>query len=182
MSRMDEGRHPEVFVFVEDREAAVFLREIVAKRANGAELLNRIAILPVGPANVVALVGRLGLERRLPYKSLAFIDGDKDESPGVIKLPGMAATEIQVFQDLKARGWGELAGRFGIGAGSLFTYLEDAMLDPDHHKWTFLVGDKVVKSAASVWEILANEWVRKVIPEEEIERITRAIHDQLDAS
>jgi hypothetical protein len=44
------------------------------------------------------------------------------------------------------------------GAGTLFTALDDALLEPDHHKWPAMVGDQVSKSATSVWEILCTEW------------------------
>jgi hypothetical protein len=53
--------------------------------------------------------------------------------------------------------------RFGVGAGSLLTALEDAMLEPDHHRWNTKVGDQVLKSSTSVWEILANEWCKSCL-------------------
>ncbi len=181
MSRIDEGSHPEVFVFVEDREGGVLLREILASDPRGSDILARIAIFAVGPANVVQLLGKLGSEGRLPYKSLAFIDADKGATAGVVALPGADAPEIVVFNELKAHGWATLPARFGIGAGTLFAHLEDAMLDPNHHTWTALVGDKVVKSSSSVWETMANEWARACLSTTERDRIVRALEDRLAA-
>ena len=45
----------------------------------------------------------------------------------------------------------------------LLTHLDDAVLEPDHHKWTSMVGDRVVKSKMSVWEILAQQWVKSCL-------------------
>ena len=55
-------------MFVEDREARVMLREILASDSQTAGLLSRIAIIPVGPVNVVQLLGNLGAHNRLPYR------------------------------------------------------------------------------------------------------------------
>jgi predicted ATPase len=159
MSRLDDEIHPEVHVFVEDREAEALLREILASSEDTANLLHRIAINPVGPANVVAMLGALGKAGKLPYKSVAVVDGDHVD-PNCLSLPGVVAPERMVYADLKAKGWPNLPQRFGVGAGSLFTALEDAMLEPDHHRWNAKVGDQIVKSSVSVWEVLANEWCR----------------------
>jgi hypothetical protein len=37
------------------------------------------------------------------------------------------------------------------------------MLEPDHHKWNAKVGDQILKSSASVWEVLANEWCKSCL-------------------
>lgn len=182
MSRIDEGSNPELFVLVEDREAAVLLREIIATDARGSEIIQRIRIFSVGPANVVQLLGKLGHDKRLPYRSLAFVDGETAESAGVLRLPGSEAPEIVVFKELREQQWSDLAARFGIGAGTLHSVLEDAMLEPDHHGWTTLIGDKIVKSSHSVWETMANEWTRKCLPAAEAKRLVDAIDEALTAT
>ncbi|NTZ87115.1 DUF2813 domain-containing protein [Burkholderia metallica] len=174
MSRLDDEVHPDAHVFVEDREAAVWLREILASSADTAELIGRITISAVGPSNVVSLIGQLGRNGRLPYRSVAVIDGDHDD-PNCVRLPGDLAPERIVFTQLRERNWPNLPERFGIGAGTLLTALEDAMLAPDHHDWTRLVGDRVHKSSASVWEILANEWSRTCLDAADCQRIADAI-------
>lgn len=162
MSRLDDEVHPEVHVFVEDRDAEILLREILASDENTAKLLQRIEINPVGPANVVIMLGGLGKNGKLPYRSLAILDGDHSDA-SCQQLPGTLAPERMVYSDLKAKGWPNLAQRFGIGAGSLLTALEDAMLEPDHHRWNAKVGDQILKSSVSVWEILASEWCRSCL-------------------
>jgi predicted ATPase len=157
LSRIDDEVYPDAYIFVEDRNAAIWLREILASSPETSEILRRIEINPVGPSNVVEMLGGLGRDGKLPYKSLAITDGDHPHG-NCLKLPGDAAPERVVFNDLKARNWASLSDRFGIGAGTLFTALDDASLEPDHHKWPAMVGDQVSKSATSVWEILCTEW------------------------
>lgn len=181
MSRIDEGRHPELILFVEDREASVLLREILAAEQSSSELLSRIDIRPVGPTNVVQMMGRLASEGRLPYSSLSVLDGDSNATTGTILMPGKLAPERQIFADLKALEWPNLSARFGVGAGSLFTALDDAMLEPDHHNWTTMVGDKILKSSASVWEILASEWAHSCLEKSEQVRVANAIQDKLSS-
>ncbi len=162
MSRLDDELHPDVYVFVEDREARTLLREILASDQTAAGLLQRIEINPVGPAHVVEILGGLGAAGRLPYKSLAVLDGDYS-NPNCYSLPGTEAPEKVVYGDLKRLGWPNIAQRFGIGAGVLITALEDAMLDTDHHRWNELVGNQINKGSGSVWEILASEWCKSCL-------------------
>jgi hypothetical protein len=162
MSRLDDEVHPDAHIFVEDRNAQIWLREILASSSRTSELLRRVEINPVGPVNVVGMLGTLGKSGKLPYKSLAITDGDHRHSD-CQALPGGLAPERVVFNGLKAANWMNLSDRFGIGAGSLFTILDDALLEPDHHKWPSMVGDQVMKSAASVWEILCTEWCKSCL-------------------
>lgn len=179
LSRIDDATHPELTVYVEDAEAGILLREILASRASSSELLQRITICPVGPANVVQMMGRLGAEGKLPHRSLAILDGDTTPTSGCICLPGNEAPERIVFSALRQKNWVNLVDRFGVGAGTLYSILEDAMLEPDHHKWTTIIGDRVLKSSKSVWETLAHEWARECINDEEKDRVAEAIMTSL---
>lgn len=179
LSRIDDSNHPELVVYVEDNESATLLREILFSHREGTNLANRIAIRPVGPADVVRVMGKLGREGRLHYASIAFVDGDMTPEPHCHKLPGNGCPEEVVFQGLRDRGWPNLVDRFGIGAGSLYGYLEDAMRDPEPHNWTRLVGDRVLRSADSVWEVLAKEWAATVLEDEERNRVVSAICEAL---
>jgi predicted ATPase len=181
MSRLDDEVHPEVHVFVEDREAETLLREILASNDETAKLLTRIAISAVGPANVVAMLGGLGKTGKLPYKSLAVVDGDHLD-PNCHRLPGEVAPERMVYADLKSKAWPNLAQRFGVGAGTLLTALEDAMLEPDHHRWNACVGDQIIKSSVSVWETLANEWCKSCLDPQDRKILADAIIAVADAN
>jgi hypothetical protein len=93
------------------------------------------------------------------------VDGDH-KTLDCLTLPGTFAPERVVFEQLRANNWSNLPERFGIGAGTLLTILEDTMLEPDHHKWNRIIGDQVRKSSTGVWEILANEWGKSCLPED----------------
>lgn len=180
LSRIDDAVHPEAYVYVEDEAAGVLLREILASHPAGGEMLPRVRISHVGPANVVALMGKLADEGRLPHRSLAVLDGDMEPSVGCIQLPGDGAPERIVFEGLKASGWPNLAERFGIGAGTLLQVLDDTILTPDHHTWTTLVGDRVIRSAGSVWETLCTEWCRSCLTQQDRESAVQAIANLVD--
>jgi len=179
MTRIDETVHPELYVFVEDRQASILLREILASNGQTAELLSRIAIIPVGPVNVVQLLGSLGAQRRLPYASVAVVDGGEQITEGCIALPGTSAPERLVYDQLRALQWPDLPVRFGIGAGLLLQAFEDAMLEPDHHRWNEMVGNRTHKSATSVWETLTNEWAKRNLQDRDRQEIAAAIRAAL---
>lgn len=179
LSRLDDAVHPELNIFVEDRQAEILVREILAGSPAGQEILPRLEILPVGPANVVQMMGQLSAENKLPYKSVAIVDADEDATGGCLKLPGAAAPERVVFGDLRAKAWPSLHERFGVGAGNLMAYLEDAMLEPDHHLWPEKVGDRILKSKTSVWETLASEWVKSCLSVADRDAFTVSVRDQL---
>ena len=180
LSRIDENVHPELVIFLEDREAITWLREIIASDARGPHLLSRLAISAVGPANVVKMLGSLAAQGRLPYKkALAIQDGEQDATEGCEKLPGHEPPEVVVFNSLKGDGFKNLPERFGVGAGDLFTYLEDALLEPNHHRWNAMVGDKVLKSSSSVWETLCNQWCKLKVEEDSRRKIVDKVAEAL---
>jgi predicted ATPase len=166
MSKLDDGDYPELDITVEDSDSAIWLREIIAFSDNEGEMISRIRLTPVGPSNVVQIMGKLAYDNKLPYNSIACIDGDKEETIGCFKLPGDEAPEYIVFEQLKAIKWSKLPERFGIGAGSLLEILDEVMLNPKHHEWTKIVGDKIRMSAKSVWETMCNEWCKTCLTEQ----------------
>lgn len=108
---------------------------------------------------------------------------EKDESSEIKRT--------QIHEAVKLRLWGMSAGRCEICNKLLYLdsrygddanfaenahihavgktgprhvkYLEDAMLEPDHHKWTEYVGDRVRKSKDVVWGILVEEWCKQCL-------------------
>jgi len=163
LSRLDEVPHPELSIFVEDREAEILLCKILSTDADGRTVLSRSRVIPAGPANVIKTLGMLGADNRLPYRSVSVLDGDETPPTGCAKLPGDSAPEIQVFRDLKAKGWSGLDTAFNVGAGDLFGWLDDAIREPDHHRWPAMVGNRIVRSKYSVWETLCDQWVRQCL-------------------
>lgn len=181
LTKLDEIVHPEAFVYVEDRSAEVWVREIVARHPDGQTIMSRIKISSVGPANVVAMMGKLADEGKLPQPGVGVLDGDQQEAQGCVRLPGGDAPERVVFLGLRNQNWARLHERFGIGAGDLHTYFEDALLNPDFHRWPSLVGDRILKSATSVWETMATEWCRVCLADAERDIVVNAIQGALPA-
>jgi len=179
MSKVDDSDNPELYLYVEDAEAETLAYEILKKLDPDDQILPRVRCVVVGPANVVQTMGKLSTNNQLPVPGLGVLDGDIEESEGCISLPGEAAPEIMVFSALKAINWSNLDARFGIGAGTLFTILEEATLDPDHHRWSMIVGDKVRMGDRNVWQILAKEWVAECLDQEAGNSIKDAVLELL---
>lgn len=182
LSTIDEGEHPEVYVHLEDDEAITFFWEILKKdAARYDEYTKKISTKAVGSCSVVGTLNELAMQDKLPYKSISIVDGDKrEEYPKCLSLPGTKAPERMVFEDLKALNWNRLDERFGIGAGTLFQYLNDATLLPDHHEWTTYVGNKIKKSKGSVWSIMAEEWCKQCLDSAVEEQFITKISNQLN--
>jgi len=179
LSRIDDIPHPELYIYVEDRESEILLREVLSKYSE-PQILSRVSIVPIGKAYEVRLLGSLAKDGKLPFKSISIEDGDQTDSDDCLRLPGNKSPEETVFERLKGKNWPNLDDRFGIGSGDLFTYFEDAMSNPDHHKWLSYIGDHIRKSRIIVWEILCHEWCRECLEEEEVNGIIQAINERLD--
>ncbi len=180
MSKVDDTDNPELYLYVEDKEAEILIYEILKLLDPDDRLIPRVKCVVVGPANVVQTMGKLSLKKQLPVPGLGVLDGDIEESEGCINLPGEAAPEIVVFNGLKDLNWPNLDARFGIGAGTLFTILEEAMLNQNHHKWPMIVGDKVRMGGGNVWQILTKEWASSCLDEDVGNSLKATVVEALD--
>lgn len=180
---IDDIEHPVMYIHVEDEEAIILFWNIIkTDKVIYEELTNKIVLLPVGSYSVVKTLNDLALDGKLPYNSISIVDGDKsEECPRCMSLPGNIAPEKMVFMDLHTKNWNRLDERFGIGAGTLFKYLEDAMLDTDHHKWTTYVGDRIKQSYDTVWNILTDEWCKQCLPENDKNDFIQLIKSKCDS-
>lgn len=182
LSTIDDKEHPELFVYLEDDEAVAMFWEILKHDVERyCEFCARVSARAVGSCSIVAELDKLGKDHKLPNDSIAIIDGDKKILyQECCALPGPSAPEIQVMADLKSHDWCGLVERFGIGAGTLFKILDDAMLQPDHHDWTTYIGDRIRKSKDVVWTILLEEWHKCCFNEDAaygiINNVKRALH------
>ena len=114
---------------------------------------------------------------------VGIVDGDKRvECPECLSLPGAQAPERQVLLDLKEKRWNNLDNRFGVGAGNLYKYLDDATLLDDHHEWTTYIGDRIKKSKDNVWSILIEEWCRQCLSEEVAADFIRTIQSEINGT
>ena len=180
MSWIDEEKHPELFIFVEDKEAAILLREIISKNQNASNIIPRISITPAGAADVIKTIGLLAAQRRFPFPAMGILDGDQEISDGCICLPGGRAPERVVYDQLHENSWPNMVEKFGIQAGMLYQVLDEALLEPDHHRWNTIVGDRLLKSESSVWELLVAQWCTSCLPQELQESIVNPIMDRLE--
>ena len=179
MSKIDDSDNPEIYLYVEDDESSTLIYEIIKHNDPDDLLIPRIKAVVVGPANVVQTMGNLSNLNQLPIPGLGVLDGDIEDSPGCIKLPGDTAPEIYIYNSLKDMNWPNLDSRFGIGAGTLFNILEEAVLLPDHHDWNKYVGDRIRMSSKMVWQILSQEWCRECLSHEDSTRIIDEIKRKL---
>ena len=176
-----EKEHPEVYAHLEDEEAVVFFWELLKRDVDKyEEYLKKITTQIVGSCSVVGTLNNLAKQRKLPYKSISIVDGDKKQDYiDCISLPGNKAPERLIFGDLKSIGWNRLDDRFGIGAGTLFQYLDDAMLLPDHHDWTTFVGNKTKRSKGTIWMIMVEEWCKQCLDNETAQQFIENIRNNL---
>ena len=176
LSTIDDVEHPELYVFLEDDEAKALFWEILKRDSAYVDLCKKISAHSVGSSSVISTLNQLAKAKKLPYMSLCIVDGDaKKNVNDCLSLPGEFAPEKQVIEDLKAIGWNNLDNRFGCGAGSLYSFFENATLIPDHHKWTEFIGDKVKKSKDVVWGILIEEWCKQCLDQD----IAKAFIDKI---
>lgn len=178
LATIDDVEYPELYIHVEDEEAEVLLWEILKKDKDNFDMYKKkISMQIVGSFSVVKAINDFA--DKLPYNSLSIVDGDKrQESPSCLSLPGQLAPEKQVFLDMKKLEWNHLDERFGIGAGTLFKYLDDSILDPDHHNWSANVGDKIKKSKDYVWTIMVEEWCKQCLDVTEAQALIEAIKEK----
>ena len=108
-----------------------------------------------------------------------FITYPETEIPDCLALPATQAPERQIILDVKEKDWNNLDERFGIGAGSLFKYLDDAILLPDHHCWTEYIGNRVKKSKDAVWSIMIEEWCKQCAESENISHFLEKVRLRL---
>lgn len=169
LSTIDENRHPEFYIYLEDEEAEVMFWELLRQNPEKYDSYRkRIETRTIGSCEVVAKMNDLAKTGKLPVKVLCLFDGDQQKrDPSWHCLPGTKAPEKQVLEDLKERKWLDLDAKFEVGAGSLFKILDDALLQKDHHTWTEYIGDKIRLSKSEVWHILVKSWCKECLPEED---------------
>ncbi len=181
LASMDDEAHPDLYVFLEDDEAVSLFWEILKQDGDHyEEYSKKISARSVGSCTVVKALNELSKNGKLPYPSLCVVDGDKaGEIPECLSLPGAQAPEKQIILDLKGKEWNGLDERFGIGAGSLFKYLDDAILLLDHHDWTEYIGNRVKKSKDAVWSILIEEWCKQCADQASILSFLETVRSKL---
>lgn len=169
MTKMDLEQHPECDVYVEDRVAATFLREIMVAR--DPSLVQRCLVVPYGAASVGQALGQMAIHDRFPRPTCVFLDGDQTASEGCSLLPGDDAPERVVFDALKELGWDGVAVRVGRPHASVVDSCERAMTSDDHHDWVTLAANDLTLGGENLWQALCAVWATRCISEQDSKRI-----------
>lgn len=177
MTRMDEETHPECDIYVEDNRAGMMLSEMLIKADR--DLLTRCKIIPFGSAQVGISLGFMVSQNRFPRPSLVYLDGDQGVREGCQLLPGEDVPERVVFEDLRAAGWPDIADRLGRKPAETIDALNQAMFEPEHHKWVNAVGDQLVLGGDAVWQALCSSWATNCATQEHIDAACQPVRDAL---
>lgn len=184
LNKIDDAFHRDFYVFVEDDFAKILIENIIRLNDKNFEILPRIEIKDLGDYNIVKTIGKLLYNNKLPYRGLAFVDGDVDDDKFInkeyFKLPGNGMPpEKLVLYSLKEKNWNKLSDKFNIGAATLYQIFNDALLLPNHHNWITYIGDKIYQSKNTVWEYLVEEWVKVCASVDDINLVLNPIKDMI---
>jgi hypothetical protein len=157
LSKMDDERHPELDVYVEDEKAKILVEEII--QAKSREHLLRMDVLPYGSASVGKSLGIMCSQARFKKPTVVVLDGDQDAADGCVLLPGDDAPERVVFERLSAAGWPNVASRIERSHSDLVDAASAAMTLPDHHDWIRSVADKVMVGGNELWRAMCRSYI-----------------------
>ena len=179
LSKMDDERHPELDVYVEDERAKILIEEIVQSKAR--EHLLRMDVLPYGAAGVGKSLGMMRSQNRFKQKTIVILDGDQDPAAGCILLPGDDAPERVVFEKLAPLGWPQVAAKIERSHSDLVDAAAAAMSLPSHHEWIRHVADKIVIGGNELWRAMCRAYITASEPDT-FNHIVEAIHAEFSVS
>ena len=177
MTKMDDDRHPECDVYVEDVAAKIFLEEILAFHAK--EMFPRCQIVPFGAASVGYALGQMVANKRFPRPSCVFLDGDNEIGPGCNLLPGEDAPEQIVFKSLQKRRFGDLWTRISRDVSAVEDSCRNAMTLGDHHDWVRFAANQLLCGGETLWQAMCAEWAKKELHSAEASAVVQPIEDAL---
>lgn len=176
LNRMDDTANPDIYLFTEDAEATILIKEIL--RQHGLDL-SSIGFVEVGPSNVVETLGNLSERSGLPFKALGVLDADKEIKPGCIKLPGGNAPEKQLYQDILRDSIPQLSSRLGKSDNEVRDALARAITIPGHHHWLIDTERALNFSKTYLWETMCQIWVRECLSDDDILELIGKINSQM---
>jgi predicted ATPase len=156
LTQMDDVRHPECEVYVEDERAAVWLREILSRHSKS--LFVRCSFIPYGAANLGVALGQMVSSNRLGRPTRVFLDGDQGAAQGCLLLPGNDAPERVVFAKLRQENWRHLWTRIGRDVSSVSDACSRAMTLGDHHEWVRAAANDLMCGGDVLWQAMCCEW------------------------
>jgi hypothetical protein len=156
MTNMDDERHPECELYVEDERSKTMLNELLTKHAK--EIYARCLIIPYGASNLGMALGQMVANKRFPKPTCVFLDGDSGPSTGCTVLPGNDAPERVVFGTLRAKRWGKLWSRVSRDISLVQDSCEKAMLLSEHHDWLQFAANQLMLGTDGLWQSMCAEW------------------------
>lgn len=176
MTQMDEDRHPEVDLYVEDDVAKIALQELIGEDKKA--LLPRCDVIPYGAASVGVALGQMISSSRFPRPSLVFLDGDQERAEGCLVLPGDDSPERVVFESLRNASWKDVSARVGRSHSDTADALEYAMTLGNHHDWLRAAADRLIVGGGHLWRGMCNCWAKYTVSSKEV----AAIIENIDAT
>lgn len=179
INRMDDIRKPELFVFVEDKESKTLVETILRKK--DAAKLCRMEIIHIGAANMVSAISVVASKERFPVPAVGILDADQEAAQNCLKLPGTAAPENQVINDIRQNdvALNKLAVRLGIALQDLQRVVTNVITIPDHHQWLAQISTEISQSKDYLWESMSQIWIDECVAEDQIQTLCAAICEKL---
>lgn len=177
MTKMDDERHSECDLYVEDSVAALLLTEILVSVS--PDFVARCQIIPFGAASVGKSLGQMAVQDRFPRPSCVFLDGDEGEVVGCHNLPGDDAPERVVFEALSASNWPGVSERTGRNFADLADACTKAMALPDHHQWISQAASALFLSGETLWQAMCAAWAVRCLDPGEARDVTQVVEDAL---
>ncbi|MEV6518954.1 AAA family ATPase [Micromonospora chalcea] len=176
LSMMDDTVHPELTLYCEDLTAKVFAERLLAA-ADDQDLIKRIRVVPVGPADTVRTLGRVAEDGAFAEKCLGVLDGDQAPARGCVVLPGGLPPERAAFVSLSDEQWEEVARRLAVRPGDLLDSKEDAMCLDQHHAWSRRVAESLGPRirASRVWEDVAAVYAEMTVAQTDREAFADSV-------
>lgn len=172
LSKMDDERHPEVDIYVEDDRAKVLVEEIINRYLR--KYLLRVDVLPFGAASVGKSLGQMKTQSHLKNPTVVILDGDQDPAPGCVQLPGGEAPERVVMNFLQSAGWPNVAKLIDRSHSQMVDLADKAMTSMDHHEWIRSIADGVVIGGNELWRAMVRAYLESA-PESEFSKVVEAV-------
>lgn len=178
MTKMDEERVPECDIYVEDKRAASWVTQSIA--IADRELARRTQLIPFGGSQVGVSLGTMKHQNRFPRRALVFLDGNELPSQGTLVLPGGDAPERVVFDAMRLKNWAGVASKVSRPPSETIDALNNAMLNPDEHRWPADAADRLDVGADQLWDALCMCWALDADNASEVAAIVSPIREILD--
>lgn len=180
MTNMDDENHPEADLYVEDQEAERLVREVLSRK--NSALVRRISIVPAGSASVIRSLGQMVHGKRFARPTAAILDGDQKTAPGCIVLPGGDAPERLAIEQLRQKGFPNIAIVLGRSHTELTDAVDAAVTFSDHHEWIPAICDKILVGRSEFWGACVREWLNSCLPEADQLALVQQIENTLNLS